>query len=76
MPGSLQKMSAVSKTTAKNLNKLGLHNEIKIIPNGIDLIRIKSISPSSESWDIIFVGRLIKEKHADLLVNAITLLQT
>jgi glycosyltransferase involved in cell wall biosynthesis len=66
---------AVSKTTAKNLNNLGLHNEIKIIPNGIDLTRIKSISLSSESWDIIFVGRLIKEKHPDLLVNAITLLR-
>ena len=66
---------AVSKTTAKNLNNLGLRHEIKIIPNGIDLTRIRSISPSSESRDIIFVGRLIKEKHADLLIHAVTLLQ-
>ena len=66
---------AVSKTTAKNLNNLGLRHEIKIIPNGIDLTRIRSISPSSESWDIIFVGRLIKEKHADLLIHAVKLLQ-
>jgi glycosyltransferase involved in cell wall biosynthesis len=66
---------AVSKTTAKNLNNLGLCHEINIIPNGIDLKRLRSISPSSESWDIIFVGRLIKEKHADLLIHAVTLLQ-
>jgi len=66
---------AVSKTTAKNLNNLGLRYEITIIPNGIDLARIRSISPSSESWDFIFVGRLIKEKHADLLIHAVTLLQ-
>jgi glycosyltransferase involved in cell wall biosynthesis len=66
---------AVSKTTAKNLNNLRLCHEINIIPNGIDLTRIRSISPSSESWDIIFVGRLIKEKHADLLIQAVTLLQ-
>ena len=66
---------AVSKTTAKNLNNLGLCHEINIIPNGIDFTRIRSISPSSESWDIIFVGRLIKEKHADLLVHAVKLLQ-
>ena len=65
---------AVSKTTAKNLYSLGLRHEIKIIPNGIDLTRLRSISPSSESWDIIFVGRLIKEKHADMLINALELL--
>jgi glycosyltransferase involved in cell wall biosynthesis len=66
---------AVSKTTAKNLNNLGLCQKINIIPNGIDLTKIRSISPSFESWDIIFVGRLIREKHADLLIHAVTLLQ-
>jgi len=66
---------AVSKTTAKNLTTQGLRHEITIIPNGINLTRIRSISPSSESRDIIFVGRLIKEKHADLLIHAVTLLQ-
>jgi glycosyltransferase involved in cell wall biosynthesis len=66
---------AVSKSTAKNLINLGIFHEIKIIPNGIDFTRIRSISPSSESWDVIFVGRLIKEKHADLLIYALKLLQ-
>jgi len=65
---------AVSKTTAKNLSRLGIRHEITIIPNGIDLRRIRSIPPSSESSDIIFSGRLIKEKHADLLIHAIELL--
>jgi L-malate glycosyltransferase len=64
---------AVSKTTAKNLNKLGLHAEIKIIPNGVDLQTIKSISPSSESSDVIFAGRLIREKHVVLLIEAFNL---
>jgi glycosyltransferase involved in cell wall biosynthesis len=65
---------AVSKTTAKNLKNLGLPYDIIIIPNGVDLIRIRSISLSPESWDIIFVGRLIMEKHADLLIYAVELL--
>jgi glycosyltransferase involved in cell wall biosynthesis len=65
----------VSKTTAKNLKNLGFCYEIKIIPNGIDLMRIRSITPSSELWDIIFVGRLIREKHADLIIHAVNLLQ-
>jgi glycosyltransferase involved in cell wall biosynthesis len=64
----------VSKTTAKNLKNLGLAHQISIIPNGIDLTRIRSISPFSESWDIIFVGRLIKEKHTDMLIHAVELL--
>ena len=65
---------AVSKTTAKNLNNLGVCHEITIIPNGIDLTKLRSISPSPESWDIIFVGRLIKEKHAEMLIHAVELL--
>ena len=55
-------------------SRLGIRGEITIIPNGIDLRRIRSIPPSSESSDIIFSGRLIKEKHADLLIHAIELL--
>ena len=65
---------AVSRTTAINLNTLGIHTEIKIIPNGVDLQKIKTISPSPDSSDIIFAGRLIKEKHVDLLIQAFNLL--
>jgi glycosyltransferase involved in cell wall biosynthesis len=61
---------AVSKTTEKNLKQLGIHARIKIIPNGVDLEKIKSISPSFVSSDIIFAGRLIKEKNVDLLLHA------
>jgi glycosyltransferase involved in cell wall biosynthesis len=66
---------AVSKTTARNLKNLGTCHVTHIIPNGIDLGRIRLISPSSETGDIIFVGRLIKEKHADLLIHAVELLR-
>ena len=66
---------AVSETTAKNLKNLGVGHQISIISNGIDLAKIRSIPPASESWDIIFAGRLIKEKHADLLIHAVILLR-
>ena len=65
----------MSKTTAKNLKNLGFCDEIKIIPNGIDLTRKRSITPSSESWGYYFCGRLIREKHADLVIHAVSLLQ-
>jgi L-malate glycosyltransferase len=60
----------VSGTTAKKLGRLGVPGEVRIIPNGIDPIHIRSVPPSTESSDIIFVGRLIKEKHVDVLVQA------
>ncbi len=44
-----------------------------VIPVGIDIDKINADSPSSEESDIIFVGRLIKEKNAELLVNAVAL---
>jgi len=44
-----------------------------IIPIGIDIGKISEISPSPEQSDIIFVGRLIKEKNPDLLVHAVAL---
>jgi glycosyltransferase involved in cell wall biosynthesis len=65
---------AVSKTTEKNLNRLGIPAGIKIIPNGVDLEKIKSVSPSLVSSDVIFAGRLIKEKHVDLLIRAFNML--
>ncbi len=67
-PGSI----AVSEMTKKGLESLGVgSNNIYLLPNGIDLKRIGSIQPSVDKCDIIFVGRLIKEKNADLLINSI-----
>jgi glycosyltransferase involved in cell wall biosynthesis len=47
-----------------------------VIPVGIDISRIRSIPPSTEESDIIFVGRLIKEKNGALLVRAFYSLST
>jgi glycosyltransferase involved in cell wall biosynthesis len=60
---------SVSGTTVKKLGHLGV-DDVRIIPNGIDPVHIRSVQPSAISSDIIFVGRLIKEKHVDVLVRA------
>jgi glycosyltransferase involved in cell wall biosynthesis len=65
---------AVSSMTKKNLMVLGVKN-IHIVPNGIDLERIAEIPPSTEKCDILFAGRLIKEKNVDVLLEAIDLLK-
>ena len=65
---------AVSATTSENLRKTGCTQTVTIIPNGIDLMEIAATQPSDVPTDIIFAGRLIQEKHVDLLVEAIGLL--
>jgi glycosyltransferase involved in cell wall biosynthesis len=62
---------AVSEATSEGLNKIAGKAGSVIIPNGIDLSRIDSIRPSDSVSDLIFVGRLIKEKHADLLLESV-----
>ncbi len=67
-------MIAVSATTAKNLMTLSGQKNVRIIKNGVDLKRMNTILPHNETSDIIFVGRLIREKNVDLLVRAIDIL--
>jgi len=76
---------AVSNWTAKRLEILGVpENLIAVIPNGIDFNRLSNIEPEkgrasaefeNKLYDIIFAGRLIKEKNVDVLINAIALLK-
>jgi len=72
--GLTQNIISVSKTTAKKIQRLGVREGVCIIPNGIDPGQMKSISPSTDSSDLIFVGRLIKEKHVDVLVRSFFLI--
>lgn len=66
------KSIAVSRMTKNNLELLGVDSEkIHIISNGVDLRRIGNIKSSGNKCDIIFVGRLIKEKNVDILLKAV-----
>ena len=66
------KSIAVSEMTKNGLASLGgVDENIRIVPNGVDLKTVSSIQSSVRTCDIIFVGRLIKEKNADILLKAI-----
>jgi glycosyltransferase involved in cell wall biosynthesis len=87
-----EKNIAVSDWTKKRLESLGvLKDNITEIPNGIDLKKISEIKheggPTSanslnspdfkeKNYDVIFAGRLIKEKNVNFLLKAIALLKT
>jgi L-malate glycosyltransferase len=71
-----QNVIAVSESTKNKLKSLGYRGNITLVPNGVDLQHIASIVTSEETSDFIFVGRLIKEKHVDLLVRAFGILSS
>ena len=65
---------AVSRTTANRFRtQFGRMPDI-IIPNGIDVSCLESVSPSPGKSDIVFAGRLIREKNAGMLVQAMHIL--
>ena len=67
---------AVSRTTANRFRaQFGRHPDM-IIPNGIDFSRLASVSPSPDESDIIFVGRLLREKNVDILIQTLDILTT
>lgn len=71
-----KKSIAVSRMTENNLEMLGVDSKnISVIPNGVDLKRIRDIKHFDNKCDIIFVGRLIKEKNVDVLLRAVGLVR-
>ena len=60
----------VSQDTQNKLAKISPHPS-KLIPNGLELNEIKKVKPSQEKFDVLFAGRLIKEKNVDLIIDAI-----
>ena len=74
---------AVSPMTARALEGLGVYGTV--MPNGIDLEQMASVAPAegcgewsgqcSGQSDILFTGRLIKEKHVDILLRALASVQ-
>ena len=65
------KIITVSRKTKDDLRRIKPSEKAVVIPNGIDLAEINQIKPSPAKSDIIFVGRLIKEKKADLLIKSL-----
>ncbi|MGB2841637.1 MAG: glycosyltransferase [Halobacteriota archaeon] len=66
---------AVSERTKADLERIGVTGDVQVIPNGIDFGEIEKIRASEEESDIIFAGRLIKEKNVDVLIKAVELVK-
>ncbi len=60
---------AVSPSTAERLRQRSV--DVSLVPNGVDTCYIDSVEPSQRNIDVLFVGRLIPEKHVDTLIRAV-----
>ncbi len=70
---------AVSAGTAERLRPYVADNvSIKVIPNAVDLQLIQRVRPAAlqEPLEILFVGRLLKHKGVDLLVEAVKMVHS
>jgi glycosyltransferase involved in cell wall biosynthesis len=62
---------ALSPMTKSQLLELGMKNTIEVIPCGIPIKEIDAVLPGIVQSDVIFAGRLIKEKNIDVLIKAV-----
>jgi glycosyltransferase involved in cell wall biosynthesis len=66
-----QRPVAVSEMTAERLHRLRHgRGSIEVIPNGINVERIESTSPAQDGHQVLYVGRLIREKNVGSLLTA------
>jgi len=59
---------AVSENTRGSITRF--RTDVSLVPNGVDISYIDSVAPAKSSVDALFVGRLIPEKHVDVLIRA------
>ncbi|ELY63487.1 glycosyltransferase family 4 protein [Natrinema versiforme] len=60
---------AVSRVTAERLASID-SSRVRVVPNGIEVGRIQTTEPVEDGFTVLFAGRLIDDKHVDLLLEA------
>jgi glycosyltransferase involved in cell wall biosynthesis len=66
---------AISAGTAEKLVNLGANRQrISVVPNALDLDQLLATVAQPSAPELLFVGRLIEHKHADLAIEAIRIL--
>jgi len=76
------KIISVSERVNSDLLSIGVSkSKILVVPNGVDFHQIQKIESTgvmehNESYDVLYVGRLIKHKNVDLLLKAISMIKS
>ncbi|ADZ09559.1 glycosyl transferase group 1 [Methanobacterium lacus] len=61
----------VSQKTERDLQAIKRTDKSHVVPNGIDLNQITNVKPAETGFELLFAGRLIKEKKVDLLLRSL-----
>jgi glycosyltransferase involved in cell wall biosynthesis len=68
-------ITAASKQTKELLNTYHKRNKrIDLVASGVDLKKMETIKPNTESCDVLYVGRLVKGKNIDTLIRAVSII--
>jgi glycosyltransferase involved in cell wall biosynthesis len=67
-------MIAISESTRSRSVSIGARGNIEVVPSGVDFEEISAASLSNDNSDIVFAGRLIKDKNVDVLIRAVGLI--
>jgi len=49
-------------------------DHVFVVPTALDLNRLQQVTPDASAPELLFVGRLIEHKHADLAIEAVRIL--
>jgi len=70
------KFLAISKYTRDALLEAGVKPDgVELVQPGIDWKAIQAVPAFDGSWDLLYVGRLIKDKQVALLIEAVALVR-
>ncbi len=53
-------------------SQLPQSDKVRVVPDGVDTTVIASVTPCSQKFDVVYVGRLLAHKNVDILVKAVT----
>lgn len=66
---------AISEGTADKLETIGANrSRVNVIPSPLDLTQLMAAAPASNAPELLFVGRLIDHKNANLAIEAASIL--
>lgn len=72
LPHSITAASAQTKEMLESVH--GRARRVETVASGIDTALINSVAPANVDCDVLYVGRLVKDKNVDKLLEAIAIL--
>ena len=69
------RITATSTQTAALIkSELKRSTKVSMVPSGVDIKLIAGVKPSKVHCDVLYVGRLVKNKNVDLLIRAVQIM--